>query len=174
MKYIKEYSDFEELSKQLKNLHHSLKGMVRNALPEDVYKDYFLELEEVENFRVSLNKGNGFVTSIDINGMIDSYKVESEFNRILRKMNTIKDRLTTIYGFNCHFMIYLNGQGQQENNPVTHKNDIYKFLGVGSGRFGKDRKHSYTDNLTDYDIARGYYKKFPENKVSLNIKFMII
>src|SRR5574343_262461 len=166
MIYIKEYSDFEELSKQLNKLHHSIKGMIRNALPKDVYKDYFLELEEVENFRVSIIK-DSFVTSINIRGMIDIDKIESEFNRILKEMNTIKDRLTTIYGFNCHFMMYLNGQGQQENNPVTHKNDIYKFLGVGTNnRFGQDRKHTYIKNPTDYEITSGY-KKFPENKVDL-------
>ena len=173
MRHIKEYNDFEELSRELGNLNHSIRGMVRNALPEDVYKDDFLDLEELEDFRVRINK-SGFVTYIHINGMLNKDSIESEFNRVLLRMRTIKNRLEEKYGFDCHFMIYLNGEGQQENNPVTHKNDLYKFLGFKKGIFGQDRFYTYTKNPSQSDILSNMYKEFPEDKVALEVRFMII
>ena len=165
-------SNDEELRDLLKNLHHKMKGFIRTGTPDEVYEDYFLELKESENFRVGINKGNGFATDVTIEGMIDSDKVESEFNRILNKMKMIKSRLENQYDFDCHFMIYIGGQSQQDLNPETHKNDLYSFKGVGNKKSGYDKDFYYTD--CEIGQLDRNYKPFPEDKVSISIKFMIV
>ena len=162
----------EELKDLLKNLNHKMKGFIRVGTPDEIYEDYFLELKESENFRVRIDKGNGFVTNIEIEGMIDSDKVESEFNRILNKMKMIKERLHNQFNFDCHFMIRLNGQSQQDLNDKTHRNDDYKFKGVGTNKRGYDKDFYYTDGeIGQWDRN---YKPFPDDKVAVSIRFMIV
>ena len=165
-------SQDQELLDLMKRLQHNMKGLIRGGTPDEVYEDYFLELKESENFRVRINKGNGFVTHVEINGMIDVDKAESEFNRILNKMKMIKERLHNRFDFDCHFMIWLNGQPQQDLNDKTHRNDDYKFKGVGSKKRGYDKDFYYTDGeISQWDRS---YKPFPDDKVAIDIKFMIV
>lgn len=165
-------SNEEELLDTLRNLHNNMRGFIRVGTPDEIYEDYFLELRESENFRVSINKGHGFVTNIDINGMIDKDIVESEFNRILNKMKMIKSRLEKQFGFDCHFMIWINGQAQQELNSETHRNDDYKFKGIGNKMIGWDKDYFYTkDEIRPHDRN---YRPYPEDKAAINIKFMIV
>ena len=165
-------SQDQELLDLMKRLQHNMKGLIRGGTPDEVYEDYFLELKESENFRVRINKGNGFVTHVEINGMIDVDKAESEFNRILNKMKMIRERLHNQFDFDCHFMIWLNGQSQQDLNERTHRNDDYKFKGVGSKKRGYDKDFYYTDGeISQWDRS---YKPFPDGKVAIDIKFMIV
>lgn len=156
----------EELLSDLKNLHHKMRGFIRTGTPDEVYEDYFLDLKESENFKVSISKGNGFVTNIELNGLIDLDSAESEFNRLLSMMKTAKQR------FDCHFMIWIGGQPQQDLNPNTHRNDLYNFKGVGSYKSGYDKDFYYTDRQISAWETKS--RPFPEDKAPIQIKFMIV
>lgn len=165
-------SQDQELLDLMKRLQHNMRGLIRTGTPDEVYEDYFLELKESENFRVTINKGKGFVTHIEMNGMLDKDNIEAEFNRILNKMKMIKERLEHQFNFNCHFMIWINGQSQQDLNTQTHKNDDYKFKGIGPNKRGWDKDYFYTtDEIRPYDRN---YRPYPEDKASIEIKFMIV
>jgi predicted ABC-type ATPase len=165
-------SQDQELLNSIRRFKNNIKSLIRVGTPDEIYEDYFLELKECENFRVTIDKGKGFVTYVEISGMIDANKVESEFNRILNKMKTIKERLHNQFNFDCHFMIWLNGKPQQDLNVKTYRNDDYKFKGVGSKKRGCDRNFYYTDSKINH--LDGYSKPFPDDKVAIDIKFMIV
>lgn len=177
MKYLKTYETHKELLKSLKSLSgemNRLKTLVnmerRRITPNEIFEDYFLEFKELEKFRVNIyNNTNGIgPIHFELYNMIDKDIIESEFYRFLRKLQSIQQRLE-YQKFECLFKIGLNGRSQADLDPIKHKNDDYKFKGLGSSKWGYDSKNYYSD--TD---AVGHSLPFPEDKVSVRIDFYII
>lgn len=155
MKYIiplKKFESDNELLKSLKSLSSSFGRLKMNITPSDFFEDYFLEFKETEGFNIKITKS--YIISIELNKLINLDIVEGEFNRILNKLNSIKDRIEKIEGYSCHFMFTIGGKNQSNLNKKTHKNDDYEFKGIG------DNKNGYLDGV--------YYSFQDEDKISKN------
>lgn len=168
----------KELSRQLSTLKNLVKAEIRFKTPTEIYNDYFLEFKEVDKFRVKVNGSTNWQVgpiTINLNKMIDISIAESEFNRILNKLQSVKKRLENDFNFDCHFKIKLNGQNQCDWNPITYRNDDFKFKGVGNKNTGYDGEgHYYTDNMRDVESRPNEYKLVSPDLVSLEINFYII
>ena len=163
LKYLKTIHGQLDTLKTLMSIHH------RKSTPSDIYEDYFLEFKEIEKFKIRIGGTTDFgAVQIDMWNMIDLSTVESELDRYTKKLKSIKARLDE-KGFNCHFRIQLNGTSQSNLNTKTHRNDDYKFKGVGDKKWGYDGKDNiYSDNPSTN------YLPFPDDKVSIIIKFLIV
>lgn len=180
MKYIKTYEDHEDLLKSLKMLSGQMDKLktlvkmdVRHQTPREIYEDFFLEFKESEKFKVDIhgssNSGVGPMY-IDLYNMIDESIIESEFYRYVDKLKSIKSRLLEYNDFNCHFTILLNGKIQNVQIGYDRRNDEYKFSGIGDKKWGYDGKNQL---YTNHNGISGS-KDFPDDKVSVIIKFILI
>ena len=149
--------DFDELKNSLDHLHHKLKSFagfinrkrVPNSNPESKYSSKRGSMTDEFTYMFDDLYDNGWkVTIHDYSYYIKIYitnalkikNAESEFDNLLNTLLEIKDRLTD-EGFNTHFMIFFSGLGQQDNNPITYKNDLYSYKGIGD----KDNLKYYYD-----------------------------
>ena len=180
MKYLKTYESQEELKNSLKSLSDSmsrLKTLVkverRIKNPSEIYEDYFLEFKDFENFRLDIYRNNNGIGPIHfkLSNMIDKDIIESEFNRYLSKLKSIQSRLEYAK-YDCLFSIKLNGRSQSDLDPIRHKNDDYKFKGLGDSYFGYDKKFVYSNSRSQYRNTTDL--EFPDDKVSFIIDFYII
>ncbi len=180
MKYIKTYEDHEDLLNSLKSLSGQMSRLktlmkmdVRHRTPKEIYEDFFLEFKESEGFKVEIhgrtNNGIGPIT-VDLYNMIDEDIIESEFYRYVDKLKSVKSRLVNHMNFDCHFTIQLNGKEQNVQVGYDRRNDEFKFSGLGDKKRGYDGNGQYYTN--DNGIAGS--KNFPDDKVSVIIKFYII
>lgn len=186
MNYLKRFSeamsdeDAENLKNLLQSLSHSMsrlksyaqfqnrksamnepneRGVIPNSNKlKDEYEEMFYTM--IDDGWIYFREGLDFYSKIYLKKPIRRDKAEEEFDNILKEMMGIKNRFDD-RGFNCHFMIYFDGQGQQELNPQTHKNDIYKFKGVGEANWMR-----YSDEFKD---------KYPQEEYFLaKIEFIYI
>ena len=180
MKYIKTYEDHEDLLNSLKKLSDQMsrlkiltKMYIRHKTPKEIYEDFFLEFKESEGFKIEIhgrsNNGIGPI-SVDLYNMIDKDIIESEFYRYVDKLKSIKSRLENYMNFDCHFTISLNGKEQNVQVGYDRRNDEFKFSGLGDKKSGYDGNGQYYTNING--IAGS--KNFPDDKVSMIIKFYII
>lgn len=96
--------------------------------------------------------------------MIDEDKVESELDRYVKKLKSIRERLEGLHGFDCQFTIKLNGRVQNGQVGYNRQDDEYSFKGVGEDKHGYYNGKYYSWQGTE----------FPEGKVSIIISFFII
>lgn len=161
----------KQLSDQTKRLKSLVKADFRDKFSIESYEDYFLEFKELEKFLVRIHKGGQIgLTTIDMWGLIDEDKIESEFYRLLNKSKSIKTRLTKLYNFECHFDIKLNGKSQSKPNPdpklqYNRQENVYEFCGLGTSLYGYDNKGIFLGN-------GGI--PFPSGKVAMKIEFFLV
>lgn len=180
MRYLKQFED-KELLNDLKNLSYQLgrlktfaKMDYRNKMPKENFEDYFLEFKDSEDFYIDIHKASSGIGPVEIMmyKMSDLDTIESEFYRYVNKLESVKKRLES-QSFDCHFTIKLNGKDQSKYNEKEYKNNIYEYQGLGDRKWGFDnKKNKYTEIGSSY---RGTDDKdFPNDKVSVIIRFMII
>ncbi len=185
MKFVKKFEAWDdEKSKSLLNVLKDFSGQMdrlkllvkhdtRVKTPKEIYEDYFLEFKEVEGFHIIINKDVVVgPVRVSLYNMIDINIIENEFYRFVNKFKSVQMRLENDFSFDCLFNIKLNGKPQADLNTKTHKNDDYKFKGLGDRKFGYDGKGNCynTDNSSSYSGSL----KFPDNKVSMIVDFYII
>lgn len=179
MKYIKTYEDHDDLLKSLKDLSGQMSRLktlvkmdVRHRTPKEIYEDFFLEFKESEKFYFRFHGTNSGIgpLNVDLYKMVDEDIIESEFYRYVNKLKSIKSRLENYMNFDCHFTISLNGKEQNVQVGYDRRNDEFKFSGLGDRKSGYDGDGQYYTN--DGGIVGS--KNFPDGKVSVIIKFMII
>lgn len=176
MKYVKTFEDhkdlldsFKKLADAMSKFKYAAKSEVRAKTPKEIYEDYFLEFKEIEKFKIDVRPNGHFGPStITLYNMINLDTVESEFNRYLNMLKSIQLRLEEKFGFECLFTIKLNGENQADLDTVRHKNDDYKFKGLGKSKWGYDLTGHYSNTSFVGAIP------FPEDKVSIIIEFLII
>ena len=96
---------------------------------------------------------------------IDKNRAEEEFNRILNKLISIKNRIEKIENFECHFEVNLGGVKQSNHNPKTNKNDDYQYKGFGDNRYGWiDNKYFSWQDKDSY----------PDDKLPISIRFFMV
>lgn len=183
MKYLKKFESYEDLRDELGKLSDAmsrLKTMVqldyRNKTPQEIIDDYFLEFKEIEGFFIhSYRNREGFgPIHICLENIIDEENVESEFHRYLNKLQSIKKRIED-KSFTCHFTFKLNGKDQSDLNHKTHKNDDYKFKGLGTKKSGHDGKGIWhCEDPSPFDLQNNRYAKWLPGMVSIKIDFYII
>lgn len=101
------------------------------------YKDYFYDFID-DGWDVNLYETQ-FYTNIEIiKKFVSNYNSEDVFDKISPLLSSIKNEFTQD-GFNTHYQILFNGVSQCENNPVTHKNDIYVYKGDWDDELSKYR-----------------------------------
>ena len=100
---------------------------LNDKLFEYYTKDYFYDFID-DGWDVHLYETQ-FYTNIEIiKNFVKNFNSEEVFNKISPLLSSIKDEFTQD-GFNTHYQILFNGVSQCENNPITHKNDIYVYKG---------------------------------------------
>ena len=171
MKHLKMFEDFDEkdlsnLLDRVKHLQHLVKTRTEFENRKEVkgpnfkdlsrdYKEYFNDFTD-DDWSLYLYSTE-FYSIIDMSKVYDSpFDAVTIFNQISPLLEGIKISFTQ-NGFNAHYQILFNGVAQCENNPKTHKNDIYVYKG-----------YSHKDMMSD-DISR-----YDENKLHIKIKFYFI
>ncbi len=183
MKHLKKFESYKELKDELGKLSDvmgRLKTMVkldyRRKFPLELIEDYFLEFKEIEKFYIwyhDVKEGFGPIV-IYLENILDEENIESELNRYVNKLKSIKERIEKKEFFDCHFSIKLNGKVQSDLNPKTNRNDDYKFKGLGDKRWGHDGKGIYhTDTPPGWITNRPWVMMVP-NQVAIKIEFYII
>lgn len=163
--------NYDDMLDNLKKISSGLSMMKRSITPDEIIEDFFLEFKEVEGYKVTIggqNLGdikNGLYALVSMSNIIDKENIESEFNRIVKKLQSAKSRLTILYNFNCHFKISIGGKNQSFLNKETHQNDIYEFQGVGDSKYGQDGKGNYYCPTGE---------PLPNDKTTIDIEFYII
>jgi hypothetical protein len=169
MKFIKLFEDFDkkelnDLLAKAKHLKHMLNTQMQSDYRKEVrskggdfkglsddYKDYFSELTD-DGWDLYLYTMD-FLSHIDISKEFNSpFDGEKIFNYLNPIFEGIKTHFTQ-NGFNTHYQILFNGVPQCENNPKTHKNDIFVYKGC------------WDDELSRY---------FKKDVLSVRIKFYFI
>jgi len=129
MGQLKRYSEFvnrksmfpsdEELKKdrsKLTKLSSSVEELIYSMTDNGwlYYKDY-----ELVNFYSEITFEKEFPFSEASQDLVD--EISSEMDEVVSHFSERK--------FNCHYKLKFNGKDQSENDPQTHKNDIYTFKG---------------------------------------------
>jgi hypothetical protein len=171
MKYLKKFNESEDLIKNIKELggkvrqlRHAVESHRREFTKKEILEDYFLEFKESEMFYIDIEQQFWLIT-VKLYNSLDKDRIEEEYNRILNKLISVKDRFEKIEGFQCHFDIKLGGLSQGNLNQKTNKNDDYKYKGFGDKKFG------YLGNKwIHYDDTNNW----PDDKVPISIDFFIV
>jgi hypothetical protein len=116
---------------QFKNRMSTIRPESIGSRLNDEYEEYFYSMMDDgwKYYRDNVQ----FHSSISLSKAIKYSDAEKEFPHILNEMIEVKNRFTAD-GFECHFLIFFAGKAQQSNNPVTYKNDLYEFKGVGENK----------------------------------------
>lgn len=146
------FSNFVNRKSKLSPTEDELKSGTKLSDIGQIGKDYFYDLID-DGWKYGRH-GENYYTQLIFNKAIKKSIAESEFNKILLTLQDIKNKLTEMEGFNCHFMIWFNKNSQQEFNKETYKNDKYVFKG-----FGKDLDESYYRNYIDYNRETEFMAK---------------
>jgi len=188
MKHLKKFEDtdgkellslMKSLSDQMSRLKLLAKIDRRKSTDAELYEDHFLDLKETDKFFTRIDKGHSEFGPIIVT--LEKFSpregIEKEFNKWLSKLRTVYNGLTAD-GYDCHFDIKLGGRSQAEHNSVTHKNDVYKFLGEGALRSGRDSNGLYhSDYISRYPQGGWGAPEAPlmsDDEIPVNIKFYII
>lgn len=123
------------------------------------FVDYFLDMRD-DDWDIRIRVGNAnFYIEINMVKPIRKTEAEKEFDNIVDRMIEIRDRLSEEH-FNSHFLISFNSKPQQSLNEKTHKNDIYKYNGIGEN-----------NDIKYYDKYKNYS---PEEYCLAKISYIII
>jgi hypothetical protein len=91
------------------------------------YKDLFSYFTD-ENWSLDI-KPTQFYIQIQLRKSFkDNIDAEALFNDVNKKASSI-NKAIELEGHQTLYQITFNGKHQSENNPITHKNDIYKYKG---------------------------------------------
>lgn len=123
--YLRQLKAFASID-NLKKLSHG------NDISKD-FEDYFYDMLDY-GWKYYITGGD-FVKEIVLQKKLKTEDAENEFNYIVDRMSEIRDRLSDDK-FRSQFSINFGGLGQQDINPETHRNDDYKFKGVGNTENG--------------------------------------
>lgn len=123
----------EEIDTQLRKLKSlaALDNLNRLSNGRSISEDfeyYFFDMIDY-GWKYSIY-GFGYMRDISFRKKLKVENAENEFNYIVSTMSEIRDRLS-FNGYTSQFSINFGGIGQQDNNTETHRNDDYKFKGVG-------------------------------------------
>ena len=137
MIFLENYEDFnfdtdnDAIMRQLKvymdMANRNRLGTTYNKI-SDEFEYYFYDMKE-DGWTIYYS-GDDYTKSLDLWKDIKVENAKREFDNIVDRMSEIRDRLSD-EGFRSQFLIDFGGKGQQNNNPITHQNDDYKFKGVG-------------------------------------------
>jgi hypothetical protein len=171
MRYIKTFNESKELLNSLKDLSdkmnqlkHLAQSHRREFTPQELLEDYFLEFKESERYHINIEQ-KFYLITILMDNAIDKNRAEEEFNRVLNKLVSIKNRIEQIEKYQCHFEINLGGVKQSNHNPKTMKNDDYQYKGFGDNRYGWiDNKYFSWQDKDSY----------PDDKVPISIRFFMV
>jgi hypothetical protein len=177
MRYIKTFEEnndellnnLKDLSGKMSQLNTLVKQHRRQFTPKELLEDYFLEFKESEKYHIDINQ-QFYLIAVSMDNALDKNRIEEEFNRILNKLTSIKDRIEKIESYQCHFEINLGGVKQSNHNSKTMRNDDYQYKGFGDRKYGWiDNKYFSinTDRWQDID-------KYPDDKVPISIRFFIV
>lgn len=93
----------------------------------NLYKDFFSYFTD-EDWQMEIIT-HTFYIQIELRKTFkDNIDAEELFNDINKKASSI-NRAIELEGFQTNYQIIFNGRHQCENNPKTHKNDIFKYKG---------------------------------------------
>jgi hypothetical protein len=120
----------DEAIKKVKNigeLPYWYKKFHSNDGLSDLYRDFFSYFTD-EDWQMEIIT-HTFYIQIELRKTFkDNIDAEELFNDINKKASSI-NRAIELEGFQTNYQIIFNGRHQCENNPKTHKNDIFKYKG---------------------------------------------
>lgn len=142
MKYLKKFENIDEIGDMIGKLSHLTTIMrqevgrqKRREVVDDKtfrnisqdYREYFYDFID-DDWKVYLNETQFYVNIEISKTFTGNFNSEDIFNKINPLLQSIKKEFTD-NGFNTHYQILFNRIPQCENNPETHKNDIYVYKG---------------------------------------------
>lgn len=131
-KTIKNVKNIGELPYWYKSFH-SNEGL--NSL----YKDFFSYFTD-QDWELEIVTHSFFLQILVYKKFKDTIDAEELFNEVQKSSSSI-NKAIELEGYQSHYQITFNNKHQSENNPKTHKNDIYKYKGfdkISEPRFSGD------------------------------------